>query len=814
MRAGARRLQAANAGGAGLRDQLAFSVRALAAAALAAVVVSGMLHGGLVGGRAAMTPPSAGAGALSRASRLELPAAAAGPVSRALGAGDSAYLVRRSGGALTASNPIQHLHTTFTTGGVSVDAGAAQVGLRVRAFGYGSTLAPVAAATPRATGDRVLYSRAGLGEWYANGPLGLEQGFTIEHAPNGRTAAPLTLSIALSGNVRASLARDGRSVTLSRDGRRVLDYGGLSATDARGRPLRSWLALSGGRLLLRVDAAQARYPVRIDPLIETTELTASDGATGDYLGGSVAVSGNTIVAGAPTHKVGSNPNQGELYVFEEQGSGWKQTAELTAEDGALDTEIGTAVAVSENTIVAGASGRDEERGAAYVFERSGGSSWTQVAELTASDAVRYDRLGFSVAIAGDVVVAGAPVHKVGSEAGAGAVYVFEKPGAGWKTGVQSAELTASDASMDDELGYAVAASGDTIFAGAANYRNGRGDSAGAVYVYEKPGSGWANGPQTAKLSASDGVLGDTLGAALAASGESVVASAPFHKDGSGSAHGAAYVFERPASGWANGTQTAELTPSDGDNVHSFGFSVALSGETIVVGSPAELGLGSLYLFGKPSSHWENAAEPRTYPPPSGVTGADIGWSAALSGATLASGEPLHEDKQGAVLVFTAETSKPATTTSTPSTTTTPGSTRPAAPAITDLAESARTWREGKALASFSRRHRLPPVGTTFSFDLNVPATVTLAFTRSASGRRAGRRCVAPTSKNRGGRRCARAIPEGGFALAAQAGSGSVRFDGLITKHKKLVPGAYTLTVTATASGGHAAPRTLDFTIAG
>ena len=197
MRAGARRLQAANAGGAGLRDQLAFSVRALAAAALAAVVVSGMLHGGLVGGRAAMTPPSAGAGALSRASRLELPAAAAGPVSRALGAGDSAYLVRRSGGALTASNPIQHLHTTFTTGGVSVDAGAAQVGLRVRAFGYGSTLAPVAAATPRATGDRVLYSRAGLGEWYANGPLGLEQGFTIEHAPNGRTAAPLTLSIAL-----------------------------------------------------------------------------------------------------------------------------------------------------------------------------------------------------------------------------------------------------------------------------------------------------------------------------------------------------------------------------------------------------------------------------------------------------------------------------------------------------------------------------------------------------------------------------------------------------------------------------------------
>jgi hypothetical protein len=815
MRAGVRWLQTANAGGTALGEQLAFPVRALAAAALAALVVGAMLDAGLVGGRETVTAPSAGIRALSRASRLGLPAAAAGPVSQALGADDPAYLVHGSGDVLTASSRSQHLHTTFTTGGVSVGVGGAHVGLRVRALGDGSALAPVAATAPRAAGNRVVYARAGLSEWYANGPFGLEQGFTIAHAPTGRTAGPLTLSIALSGNVRASLARGGRSVTLSHDGERVLGYGGLSATDARGRSLRSWMALSGGRLLLRVDAAHAHYPVRIDPLIETTELTAEDGATGDYLGGSVAVSGNMIVAGAPTRKVGSNPNQGELYVFEEQGSGWKQTAELTAKDGALDTEIGTSVAVSGNTIVAGASGREEERGAAYVFERSGaGSSWAQVAELTASDAVRYDRLGWSVAIAGDAVVAGAPVHKVGSEAGAGAVYVFEKPGSGWTNGAQTAELTASDAtSMDDELGYVVAASGNTIFAGAANYRNGRGHTAGAVYVYEKPGPGWENGTQTAKLTASDGELGDTLGASLAASGETVVAGAPWHKDGSGSARGAAYVFERPASGWANGTQTAELTPSDGDSVHSFGFSVALSGETIVVGSPAELGLGSLYLFGKPSSRWENAAEPRTYPPSSGVTGADIGWSAALSGTTLASGEPLREDKTGAVLVFMAETSKPATTTSTPSTTTT-GPSKPARPAITGLAESARSWREGKRLASFSRRHRLPPVGTTFSFDLNVPATVTVTFTRSASGRRVGKRCAAPTSKNRGRRRCTRAVHEGGFVFPAQTGSNSVRFDGVISKHKKLVPSTYTLTVTATAPGGLAAPRTLDFTITG
>jgi hypothetical protein len=326
MRAGVRRLQAANAGGAGLGDQLAFPARALGAAALAALVVGGMLDVGLLGTHDAPTARTAGSTALSRASRLGLPASAAGPVSQALGAGDPAYLIHRSGGVLTASSRSQHLHTTFTTGGVSVGVGGARVALRVRALGYGSALAAVAAAAPRAGGNRVVYSHPGLSEWYANGPLGLEQGFTIEHAPSERTAGPLTLSIALSGNVRASLAGGGRGVTLSHGGERVLGYGGLSATDAGGRSLRSWMALSGGRLLLRVDAAHAHYPVRIDPLIETTELTAEDGGAGDYLGGSVAVSGNTIVAGAPTHKVGSNPNQGELYVFEEHGSGWKQTA--------------------------------------------------------------------------------------------------------------------------------------------------------------------------------------------------------------------------------------------------------------------------------------------------------------------------------------------------------------------------------------------------------------------------------------------------------------------------------------------------------
>jgi len=108
------------------------------------------------------------------------------------------------------------------------------------------------------------YAHAGLSEWYADGPLGLEQGFTIPRALSAHQAGPLTLSMTVSGNAHASLASRGRSITLSRMGGPSLHYSGLQVSDARGRTLHSWLQLTPGRILLHVDASNARYPLRID----------------------------------------------------------------------------------------------------------------------------------------------------------------------------------------------------------------------------------------------------------------------------------------------------------------------------------------------------------------------------------------------------------------------------------------------------------------------------------------------------------------------------------------------------------------------
>ncbi len=151
---------------------------------------------------------------------------------------------------------------------------------------------------------------------------------------------------------------------------------------------------------------------------QVAKLTASDGVPQDRFGTSVSISGNTIVAGVPDHTVGANQYQGAAYVFVEPSGGWTnmtETAELTASDGAVDDGFGQGVGISGNTIVAGAPsaaiGSNSNQGAAYVFIEppNGWESMTQTAKLTASNGAAQDVLGFSVSVSANTIVAGAGV---------------------------------------------------------------------------------------------------------------------------------------------------------------------------------------------------------------------------------------------------------------------------------------------------------------------------------------------------------------------------------------------------------------------
>lgn len=177
---------------------------------------------------------------VARPSLAMLPLTAQSPVSAALGRMKPAYRII----GLRARNPAQHLRIGFSPAAVTVAAGRGRLGLALAAYGYAGALRTVGSIIPRASTNRVSYSHGSLQEWFANGPLGLEQGFDVTARP-GPGSGPLTFSLALSGNLSARLQHG--SLLLS-SGKVALRYGGLVASDARGLALHTWLQLANDRV--------------------------------------------------------------------------------------------------------------------------------------------------------------------------------------------------------------------------------------------------------------------------------------------------------------------------------------------------------------------------------------------------------------------------------------------------------------------------------------------------------------------------------------------------------------------------------------
>ena len=534
-----------------------------------------------------------------------------------------AYRVDGAGGRLVAINATQGLRAEFSPEGVRVtsisDPGRWTFQLGPSRWGCEGRLAEVPGATPEVRGNRVEYGREGLRTWYLNGPLGLEQGFTLGASPcrEGRGNVVIALG---GGDLSTEVSEQGDTVHL-RDpgGSEVLHYSDLYVVDAAGRQLASALEATPGGLSIRFDDAGAVYPIEVDPLVwtEQQELTAPGGESFDRfgfavavegdtavvggvaekvyvfarcadtwalqqvltapagtapgeLGGSVAISGTTLVVGAPAFE----GSQGAAYIFVRKGAMWTLQQQLTARDGAPNDFFGQSVAIDESTVIIGAPGRVSFQGAAYVFTRSG-TRWAEQQELTARDGAQDDELGWSVAIDGSTAVAGAFAH----DSNLGAVYVFTRSGPTW---TQRQELAPGNSQGFVQFGYSVAISGDTLIGGAP-FALGQ----GAAFVFIRIGREWV---LRQELSARDGAAGDQLGWSVALDGNTAVVGAPSRNAG----QGAAYVFGCAGAAWAS---QQELTARDGEPGDSFGTAVAVGGETILVGAPGKDVLtGAAYVF--------------------------------------------------------------------------------------------------------------------------------------------------------------------------------------------------------------------------
>ncbi len=394
------------------------------------------------------------------------------------------------------------------------------------------------------------------------------------------------------------------------------------------------------------DTAQVKASLNTDISLQTMNpglsqqayLKALNTGSGDRFGNSVAISGNTLVIGAyleDSNATGVNSgdgadtagNSGAVYVFIWTGVNWEQQAYLKASNTGGGDEFGYAVAISEDTIIVGAphedsngtgvntgdqSNNDEaSSGAVYVFTRSAGE-WAQQAYIKASNSEFNDRFGKSVAIDGDTLVTGAYLEDsastiVGgnqtdnSAEQSGAAYVFTRTGGIWS---QSAYLKASNSGPTDYFGYAVAISADTIVVGAHN------EDSNATQV---------NGDQDNDLT---------------------------------SFSGAAYVFIRSAGSWS---QQAYLKAPNTGFSDRFGFSVAISGDTVAVGAyledSADTGVngtgtsnaasssGAAYTFTRAADSWSQDA----YFKASNTSNTDLfGFSVSISGDLLLVGSRLED----------------------------------------------------------------------------------------------------------------------------------------------------------------------------
>lgn len=380
-------------------------------------------------------------------------------------------------------------------------------------------------------------------------------------------------------------------------------------------------------LLRNIFVKTAKAENLMTPIInQIDEITSDDGVASDFFGWSVAIDGDTAVIGAPEHDLGSptTVQVGAAYVFVRNGVNWTQQAKLVASDGTQLDLLGWSVAIQGDTAFVAARGDNQSTGVVYIFQRSG-TTWTEIHKLSPNNPPFRGHFGQSMAIDGNTLVIGA--SRAGSfnpdcgfVSDCGFVYVFTGSGSTW---TEQAILTASDAGVSDQLGISVTIDGDTIIAGSNStqrtrvyvfVRNGSvwteqakltpsdgigqddfdqvaidGDTvvvgsrdhstngisgAGAAYVYTRTGTTWT---EQQKLSASILSVSDNFGGAVALEGDNLIISVPRH----GNDFGIAYLFKKNGGTWTEFRQFHSSNPVADD---SLGQSIALDETTLIAGA--------------------------------------------------------------------------------------------------------------------------------------------------------------------------------------------------------------------------------------
>lgn len=263
---------------------------------------------------------------------------------------------------------------------------------------------------------------------------------------------------------------------------------------------------------------------------------------------------------------------------------------------------GWSVALDGDVAMFGAPRRDvdgrENQGAVIVFHRSNGY-WSYVQEITAEDGAANDEFGSAVSISGGEAIIGAPKASVDGHAGQGCAYIFSR-GTTWEQTQKLCDSTSG--SGGDNFGASVDIDGITALVGAPYDNIGANVDQGSAWVYERESGTWFDQGQ---LLAVDGASGDQLGRSVALYGDIALVGQPYDDFGVDSNRGTAIVFSRTGDTWS---QQQQIFASDGLPNDHFGHSVALNGDTALIGAPDDMvggidGQGSVWVFIHQDSYW-------------------------------------------------------------------------------------------------------------------------------------------------------------------------------------------------------------------
>jgi len=492
-------------------------------------------------------------------------------------------------------------------------------------------------------GDRISYQRGDLQEWYHNSLTGLEQGFTLQRPDwLGKGELVLSFALEGDLQARWQREGEALDFYTAQ-GAFAFSYDSLVAFDAQGQSLPAGMQLTETGLHLQVETAGAAWPVTIDPLIHIEDKLvpeADDSTASDRFGLSVDMDGNLAIIGSyGDDDIASN--SGAAYIFERIGGTWIPLAKLKASDPEATDRFGVAVAIDGDTALVGAYLESplavSDAGSAYIFYRDEGGTdkWGEKKKLFASDKGEFDYFGSAVALDGDTALVGA--YKDNTTAGndAGSAYIFYRDKDGADNWGEQKKLVASDAAGSDVFGISVALHGDIALVG-ADSDDDAGSGSGSAYFFYRDWGGTDDWGQKKKVTSGDAAAGDRFGIAVAINGDTALIGA-YHDGDAGANSGSAYIFYRNENGTDNWGQKKKLTASDAAGNDLFGYALAVDGDIALVGGNANgdngPSSGSAYLYYRDEGGTDNWGGKKKLLAPDAAAGDQFGWAVALSGTT-------------------------------------------------------------------------------------------------------------------------------------------------------------------------------------